>query len=465
MSFSQIGDHVELQRGNTYKSALLNAEGPFLLGLGSIQKDGGFKDSNLRTYGGPSAEKMLVYPGDLYVSLKDVTQSGDLLGSVARVPKHIPVGRMTQDTVKLLFKSDIDRNYFYWLLRTPEYRNYCRSRATGTTNLGLSRDDFFAFEVPAFSDTRQRLVNILEHIESKIVTSVRINHTLEAIAQAIFKSWFVDFEPTKAKIAAREALLAENPAATPEQIATAERQAAIQAIAGAGDFIPTQQLETIASLFPNTLVDSELGEIPKGWELCISGELIDVRDGTHDSPKRAESGYPLVTSKHITSGVLKLEDTYLISEEDFEKVNKRSAVKTGDILLTMIGTVGIPYLVLEKEVNFAIKNVGLFRTSNSNKHQFYFYFLLKTQMMQDYLEARMAGTTQRYLSLKVLRNMQFISPPKDSALLSYFNLVVTPIMNLIQQNSQQKYSLAELRDSLLVKLLSGEICFEDKDVD
>ena len=166
---------------------------------------------------------------------------------------------MTQDTVKLLFKSDIDRNYFYWLLRTPEYRSYCRSRATGTTNLGLSRDDFFAFEVPGFSDTRQRLVNVLEHIESKIVTSVRINHTLEAIAQAIFKSWFVDFEPTKAKIAAREALQAENPDATPKQIATAEQQAAIQALAGAGDVIPTEQFQIIADFFPNQLVESELG--------------------------------------------------------------------------------------------------------------------------------------------------------------------------------------------------------------
>src|SRR5690606_12983230 len=104
-----IGDHVELQRGNTYKSALLDQPGPVLLGLGSIERDGGFRIEKLKTYGGKSDSKHLVYPGDLYVSLKDVTQSGDLLGSIARVPSEISVGRMTQDTVKLVFKTAISK--------------------------------------------------------------------------------------------------------------------------------------------------------------------------------------------------------------------------------------------------------------------------------------------------------------------------------------------------------------------
>lgn len=126
----KLGDLVSLVRGNTYRSALLGSPGPVLLGLASIQRDGGFRGDSLKTYGGDSAEKLLLRPGDLYVSLKDVTQSGDLLGSVARVPTTVQLGRLTQDTVKLQFdRSRYPPDLLYWTLRSPEYRAYCRERA------------------------------------------------------------------------------------------------------------------------------------------------------------------------------------------------------------------------------------------------------------------------------------------------------------------------------------------------
>ena len=118
-----LGDFITLQRGKTYKSMLLNTPGPFLLGLASIGRNGGFRADNLKTYGGDSPEALLLRPGDLFVSLKDVTQSGDLLGSIARVPDSIPLGRLTQDTVKLQLQLNAPpSSYIYWLLRTAEYR-------------------------------------------------------------------------------------------------------------------------------------------------------------------------------------------------------------------------------------------------------------------------------------------------------------------------------------------------------
>jgi len=96
-------------------------------------------------------------PGDLYVSLKDVTQSADLLGAVARVPPDIEQGRLTQDTVKLVFKNTVvSTNYIYRVLRTPEYREYCRAHATGTTNLGLSREDFLSYQIVIAPDGVQK---------------------------------------------------------------------------------------------------------------------------------------------------------------------------------------------------------------------------------------------------------------------------------------------------------------------
>ena len=228
LSNRRIGDYVALERGNTYKSALLGKPGPFLLGLGSIARNGGFKAGNLETYGGTSDPRILLQSGDIYVSLKDVTQSGDLLGSVAKVPDFVRAGRLTQDTVKLVFNSeDAPRNYIYWLLRTPQYRAYCRAHATGTTNLGLSREDFFAFPVPPFTDERALLVELLQALDDKIELNRRMNETLEALARAIFKSWFVDFDPVRAKAEGRKpsgmdeataALFPDRFGAVPEQL-------------------------------------------------------------------------------------------------------------------------------------------------------------------------------------------------------------------------------------------------------
>lgn len=184
-----LGELVDLQRGTTYKSALLDRPGPALLGLASIQRNGGFRGEALRTYGGESPEKLLLRPGDLYVSLKDVTQSGDLLGAVARVPPEVTLGRLTQDTVKLLFRSaEPPRDYVYWILRTPQYREHCRSHATGVTTLGLPRDDFLAFGVPEATAERLRVLDALIALDDKIEHDDRLRVSLFQTARALFGS-------------------------------------------------------------------------------------------------------------------------------------------------------------------------------------------------------------------------------------------------------------------------------------
>ena len=200
-----LNDYITLQRGTTYQSRLLDEPGPVLLGLATIQRNGGFRTDSLRTYGGESPDKLLVQPGELYVSLKDVTQSADLLGAVARLPFDHPPGRLTQDTVKLApRRADIPIDYLYWLLRTPEYRGYCRAHATGTTNLGLARGDFLAFPAPAPTPYQRRIVDTLDTLDEKIELNRRMNVTLEAIARALFTSWFVDFDPVRAKMEGRD---------------------------------------------------------------------------------------------------------------------------------------------------------------------------------------------------------------------------------------------------------------------
>ena len=175
-----LGDLVELTRGRTYKSSLKDLPGPVLLGLAAIERNGGFRDDKLSTYGGDSPTELLLSPGELFVSLKDVTQSADLLGAIARVPPHVQRGRLTQDTVKLTFRSSpTSHNLVYRTLLTQRYREYCRSHATGTTNLGLSRDDFLAYPVVQPSAEVQHIFDAtIDSIDARAASATTESRTL-----------------------------------------------------------------------------------------------------------------------------------------------------------------------------------------------------------------------------------------------------------------------------------------------
>lgn len=182
-----IGEYVTLQRGKTYKSSLKGQPGPYLLGLASIERNGGFRSDKLVTYGGECPENLLVSSGDMYVSLKDVTQSADLLGSVAKVPSWIEVGRMTQDTVKLVFSPNApSRHLVYRTLLEPDYREHCKSHATGTTNLGLSREDFLGYPllVPP-TEVQQRFDELINQLDSKTDVNVRESQTLSTLRDTL----------------------------------------------------------------------------------------------------------------------------------------------------------------------------------------------------------------------------------------------------------------------------------------
>ena len=143
------------------------------------------------------------------------------------------------------------------------------------------------------------------------------------------------------------------------------------------------------------------------WQYTELKEVKDVRDGTHASPNYFFSGYPLVTSKNLTDSGLNLNDVSLISESDYNEINKRSKVEIGDILLGLIGTIGKPVLI--EEVGFAIKNVGLIKKDGQLQNQFLLQYL-KTDLFNNYIQIEMAGNTQKFLGLETLRKTKVPVP-------------------------------------------------------
>lgn len=185
MADSLVGDFVTLQRGKTYKGELVGSPGPALLGLGSILPGGGFR-SDFKSYGGDCPPELVLGPGDMYVSLKGATKDGEMVGSVARVPESVPKGRLTQDTVGLIFKSRDEglERYLYWVLRTPDYRRYCAARATGSAVVALSRKDFLSYPVPSLNPARGHLVQLLETLDDKIESNLRVVALIPALIRA-----------------------------------------------------------------------------------------------------------------------------------------------------------------------------------------------------------------------------------------------------------------------------------------
>ena len=196
---------------------------------------------------------------------------------------------------------------------------------------------------------------------------------------------------------------------------------------------------------------TELGEIPEDWDEYLLSELCDVRDGTHDSPKYRDSGIPLITSKNIVNDRLDLDNVSFISVDDATEINKRSKVHIGDIIMSMIGTVGSAVLI-NTEPNFCIKNVALFKP---NKIEGVFLIqLIRSSFFQKYLEDSIDGGIQKFVSLGTLRGMEVAVPNKkeQTAIANVLSDMDTELDALQQRlNKTQK-----IKQGMMQELLTGK---------
>ena len=289
-------------------------------------------------------------------------------------------------------KDKCNVDYIEYMLQYFQQDVQKHSIGSVQENINLGTFQNIEFPLPSLP-TQTRIASILSSLDDKIELNRRMNQTLEQMAQALFNHYFVD------------------------------------------------------NIDPDNL--------PEGWSQKSIVDIISVRDGTHDSPKQNHNGYHLITSKHIKESRIAFNQAYLISETDYKEINRRSKVDTFDILITMISTVGVVHLVSENPVNFAIKNIGLFKTSERIDLFEYIYLYLSSRLMKEFLEARTTGSTQQYLTLQTLRNIPLIIPPEN--VLRKFKSIVNPIIMKTKSNNDQIEKLIETRNTLLPKLMSGEI--------
>lgn len=185
-------------------------------------------------------------------------------------------------------------------------------------------------------------------------------------------------------------------------------------------------------------------------------EIIDVRDGTHDSPKYIiDGGYPLITSKNINNNKIDFSNVNYISEEDYIKINQRSEVSNGDIIMPMIGTIGNP-VIIDTDKRFAIKNVALFKLASSEIIlSKYFYYVLKTQDIKRQLESNKRGGTQNFVSLKNIRDLKI--PLIDILEQKKIVEILDKAQQLIDKRKEQIEALDELVKSQFIEMFGDPV--------
>ena len=147
------------------------------------------------------------------------------------------------------------------------------------------------------------------------------------------------------------------------------------------------------------------------WETIKAEDFcFTVTDGTHDSPKAKEDGHYLITSKHLAPYNIDFSSAKRISDKDYQQVIKRSPVEQWDILFSMIGTIGITYLEKNTDIDYACKNMGIFKFNGDKDKAYWLYYYLQTPQAKEYILGHLRGTTQQYLPLGSLRDFPIQVP-------------------------------------------------------
>jgi type I restriction enzyme S subunit len=317
--------------------------------------------------------------------------------------------------------------FFYYLLKYLKPNFVAIAQNKQTTGLGhVTRGDLQAIQVGLPPRPLQgAIAHILGAFDDRIELNRRMNQTLEAIARAIFKSWFVDFEPVRAKAEGRDPGLPDH----------------------------------IAALFPDSFEESELGEIPRGWTVGPIGQQVDAVGGS--TPSTSEPGYwdggfiHFATPKDLSalaSPVL-LDTARQITEEGLSQISS-GLLPEGTVLLSSRAPVG--YLAIA-EIPVAI-NQGFIAMKCDGPLSNY-YVLWWTEFNMQLIRSHAGGTTFQEISKRSFRPLPALVPRHE--VVHAFDATVQPLYRRIVNNEQQSHTLANIRDGLVPRLISGEVRVRD----
>lgn len=424
-------DITELIRFNPTRELKKRTLAPFV-SMAALQENHKFiKEVELREFTGGAKFKN----GDtLFARITPCLENGKT--AMVTTLDGAQVGHGSTEFIVMSPINESDSQYVYYLSRLPEFRQYAKSRMEGTS--GRQRVSWqalseFSYPFPS-QGSRERIGLFLSLFDKKIELNSQINDTLEAMAEAIFKSWFVDFDPVHAKIKAKaEGLDAEgiNHAAMAVIASKSDEEIAKIKTESTEKY---ERLKSLASLFPDQLVESELGLIPEGWEVLSFSEWIQVTKGKSITKAKVNPGNVPV----VAGG---LEPAYYHNES-----NVKGPAITISASGANAGYVNLYYQDIWSSDSSYIAH-------NETKAFYVAYVCLKYRQKEIF--SMQTGAAQPHIYPKDFERLMIVKP--SEALLDSLEAIYQGFFNLISDNKKESITLAEIRDTLLPKLLSGEI--------
>ena len=406
----RLGDIISISSGLAYKGEHLGKGDSFLLGMGCVSYTEQFLEKGMRKYDGAYDERYSLKAGDIVLATRQQSDNLPILGMPAIIPQKFHNQKMVFGTnlYKVNLNSpDFSNSFLYWLLKTPNYIHHIKSCQTGTTVRMITKANIedYTFFCPEKSE-REKICKFLWNIENKIALNRRINDNLEQQAQALFKSWFVDFEPFK----------------------------------------------------DGKFVDSEMGMIPEGWKVGKLEDIADVVGG--GTPSKANALYfdkqciPWITPKDLS-----IKKTKFISKGEIditEEGYKNSSAKKiplGSVLFSSRAPIGyISIAENELTTNQGFKSVVPVKAGTS-----FLYLYLKANTKA--IEAQATGSTFKEASGSLMKSLCVIIPP--DTVFDSFERNAFPFFSAQANVEREIVNLSKARDTLLPRLMSGELKIND----
>lgn len=372
------------------------------LRITDINDDGSLNFSDLKSVDAEDAEKYILKENDIVFA-----RTGNSTGRSYFYEKQ----HGTFVYAGFLIKFSLDPNkvnprILKYYTHSKPYFDWVNSFDTGATRGNINAKTYGDMEIELPSrKVQDKIVSILSSLDRKIELNNKINADLEEMAQAIFKNWFVDFEPFK----------------------------------------------------DGKFVDSELGMIPEGWKVVTLDDLTS-KFGTGLNPRKnfvlGHGNNYYVTIKNMGNNRIYLNDRCdKVDDEALAKINKRSKLQKGDLLFSGIGTIGRVAMVVDDPINWntseSVFNMHPIDTVSSE----FIYLLLLSDNFQQYVQQNAQGGVQQGIRMASLKAFQ-LAIPDD---LNLFDNLVKPIISKIKSNDKENDTLSLLRDTLLPRLMSGEL--------
>ncbi len=392
----KLGDLLRIKHGYAFagEHIVTDDNGKVLVTPGNFAIGGGWKPSYKKFYDGEFPDDYILREGDLVVTMTDLSKDVDTLGFSAKVPKDSRRAFLHNQRIGLVtdIADEAEPDFLYWVMRTAEYRASIVGTASGSTvsHTSPTRIYEYVFDCPE-PDEQRAIASVLSSLDAKIDLLHRQNKTLEGMAEALFREWFVE-------------------------------------------------------------------EAEEGWEEGTLGDILSVQGGTTPSTKNPAfwDGEFCWTTPRDLSGdqSLYLFDTARkITAEGLEQIGS-GLLAVGTLLLSSRAPVG--YMAFAS-VPVAINQGYIAITGNEGYSNRFIYLWLKANM--ETVKGHANGSTFQEISKSDFKTIEIIIPPKERV--EEFDQVVESLFDKVKSNQIQTQSLTKLRDTLLPKLMSGEVRVEN----